>query len=331
MLKKDLGLLVLILVVGAVVAIINPRFLSPINLANTANLIGLFGIFSIGQAFVIITGGIELSVGSIIALLGVVFVDLSPTCSVHWPLASVIVAGIGCLIGLLHGLLVTRVGLQPFVVTLCGLLIYRGIARFYTDDATAGFAFGASFPTLEWLTAGPASSACRTSFIAVRMRHRACVMGVVLHRSVFGRYLFAVGKNEEAARYSGIRTTRIIVAAYVICCGLTGARRDLPRHVHALDLAGLARQLLRALRHRRGGARRLLAARRRRLDHRRRPRHHPAAGAAEPRQPARHPELAQLRGDGLGHPDRRARRPAILAHPVRRRGFASADGSPPEP
>ena len=70
MLKKDLGSSVLILVVGAVSAI-NPRFLSPINIANTANLVGLFGIFSIGQGFVIITGGIELSVGSIIALLGV--------------------------------------------------------------------------------------------------------------------------------------------------------------------------------------------------------------------------------------------------------------------
>ncbi|TIX75730.1 MAG: ABC transporter permease, partial [Mesorhizobium sp.] len=65
--KKDLGLLILILVVGAVVAIINPRFLLPINLANTSNLIGLFGILAIGQAFVIITGGIELSVGSVVA------------------------------------------------------------------------------------------------------------------------------------------------------------------------------------------------------------------------------------------------------------------------
>ena len=74
--KKDLGLLVLILVVGTVVALINPRFLSPINLANTANLVGLFGLFAIGQGFVIITGGIELSVGSVIALLGVLFVSL---------------------------------------------------------------------------------------------------------------------------------------------------------------------------------------------------------------------------------------------------------------
>src|SRR3954470_5518814 len=152
--RKDLSLLILILVVGAVVAFLNPRFLSPINLSNTANLIGLFGIFALAQAFVIISGGIELSVGSIIALLGVIFIDLISNAGVHWSLAVLIVVPLGCLMGLVHGFLIARVGLQPFVVTLCGLLIYRGIARYYTEDATAGFSFGASFPTLEWLTAG---------------------------------------------------------------------------------------------------------------------------------------------------------------------------------
>ena len=93
--------------------------------------------------------------------------------------------------------------MQPFIVTLCGLLIYRGIARFYTADATAGFAFGAAFPTLEWLTTGRTYGVPHT-FIALIVV--AAIMWVVLHRSVFGRYLFAVGKNEEAARYSGIRT-----------------------------------------------------------------------------------------------------------------------------
>jgi ribose transport system permease protein len=216
--RKDLWLLVLILVVGSVVAIINPRFLSPINLSNTANLIGLFGIFAIAQAFVIISGGIELSVGSIIALLGVVFVDLVAN-EVMWPGAAfVLVIAIGCLIGLVHGLLVTKVGLQPFVVTLCGLLIYRGIARYYTEDATAGFPFGASFPTLEWVTTGRFFGVPHSlmAFLLVTI-----VAAVVLHRTVYGRYLFAVGKNEEAARYSGIRTGRVVTAAYVICCGLT--------------------------------------------------------------------------------------------------------------
>ena len=69
--KKDIGLGVLIIVVGAIVYMRNPLFLSPINLGNTANLIGLFGLFAIGQGFVIMTGGIDLSVGSVIALLRV--------------------------------------------------------------------------------------------------------------------------------------------------------------------------------------------------------------------------------------------------------------------
>ena len=87
MLKKDLGLFILILVVAAVVAFLNPRFLSQINISNTANQVGLFGIFSIGEGFVIITGGIDLSVGSEFALLGVLFIDLLVTYQVHWAIA----------------------------------------------------------------------------------------------------------------------------------------------------------------------------------------------------------------------------------------------------
>ena len=90
MLKKDLGLFILILVVAAVVAFLNPRFLSQINISNTANQVGLFGIFSIGEGFVIITGGIDLSVGSEFALLGVLFIDLLVTYQVHWAIAVLI-------------------------------------------------------------------------------------------------------------------------------------------------------------------------------------------------------------------------------------------------
>src|SRR5215470_11089741 len=156
MLKKDLGLFLLILVVGAVVAFLNPRFLSPLNLANTANLIGLFGLFSLGEGFVIITGGIDLSVGSIFALLGVIFINLLVDYGLPWPAAVLIIVAAGVLLGAIHGFLVTKVKMQPFVVTLCGLLIYRGVARWYTDDGTAGFAFGQQFPTLDYLTTGRA-------------------------------------------------------------------------------------------------------------------------------------------------------------------------------
>ncbi len=244
--KKDLGLLILIVAVGTVVAFINPRFLSPINIANTANLVGLFGIFAIAQAFVIITGGIELSVGSMIALLGVIFIDLIANLGMPWPAAAFIVIALGLAMGMVHGLLITRMQMQPFVVTLCGLLIYRGIARFYTEDATAGFPFGVRFDDLEWittgrtdvvslLTAGAASSVPipHSFFFMVVL---AAVMWVVLHRSVFGRHLYAVGKNEEAARYSGIKTGRVIIAAYALCAVLTA--------VSAIFLAMYTRSIL---------------------------------------------------------------------------------------
>lgn len=217
--KKDIGLLVLVLFVGAVVALINPRFISPINLANTANLIGLFGLFSIAEAFVIVTAGIELSVGSVIALLGVLFIDMIVVQGVPWPIAALIVLALGSVLGWIHGWLVTRMKLQPFVVTLCGLLIYRGIARFYTRDGTAGFSFGDDFPVLEWVIAGRTAGIPHSLFAFIIV---AIIAWFTLHRTVFGRHLFAVGKNEEAARFSGIKTDRVIIIAYVICAVLTG-------------------------------------------------------------------------------------------------------------
>jgi ribose transport system permease protein len=219
MLKKDLGLLLLILVVGTTVALINPRFISPVNLANTANLIGLFGLFSLGEGLVIITGGIDLSVGSMFALLGVIFIDLLVTFDVPWPVAVLITVAAGLALGSIHGFLITKMRMQPFVVTLCGLLLYRGIARFYTDDGTAGFAFGQSFPMLEWLTTGR-TWGIPHSFMAFALV--AVAMAVLLHRSVYGRYLFAVGRNEEAARYSGIDTRIVVACAYIICGALAG-------------------------------------------------------------------------------------------------------------
>ena len=120
--------------------------------------------------------------------------------------------------GLIHGLLITKLKLQPFIVTLCGLLVYRGIARFYTQDATAGFSFGQDFPALTWITEGR-SFGVPHSLIALIVV--GVIMGVVLHRTVFGRHLYAVGKNEEAARFSGIRTDRSVIWTYVICQILT--------------------------------------------------------------------------------------------------------------
>ena len=188
--KKELGLLVLILVIAAVTAAREPLFLSGQNLLNLANLTGLFGLFSIGVGIVIITGGIDLSVGSMFALLGVILIDLLSNYEWPWPLAVLFVVGCGVLLGALQAFLVTRMKVQPFVVTLCGLLIYRGAARYYTADASMGFGYGGSYDTLQWLVTGRFFGVPFSFLFLVVV---AAIMSVVLHRSVFGRYLFAVG------------------------------------------------------------------------------------------------------------------------------------------
>ncbi len=219
MLRKELGLFLLILVTGAVTAMINPQFISTTNLINLANQIGLFGLLAMGLGVVIVTGGIELSVGSMLALLGVIFLDLLVNYALPWPVAFLAVVLGGTLLGAIHGLLISRLDLQPFVVTLCGLLLYRGIARYYTNDSTEGFGYAGGYETLEWLTSGRTWSIPHTFIFFILV---AIVMAVLLHKSVLGRYIYAVGKNEEAARFSGIPTKAVIVATYAICGVMTG-------------------------------------------------------------------------------------------------------------
>ncbi|HTW28784.1 MAG TPA: ABC transporter permease [Acetobacteraceae bacterium] len=217
--RKEFGLLLLLLVVSAITAAINPRFLSGVNLLDMANLIGLFGVFSIGEGLTIITGGIDLSVGSMFALLGVVFIDLLANHDWPWQLALLAVLGGGLVLGAIQGFLITRLRMQPFIVTLCGLLIYRGAARYYTDDSTMGFGYGGEADTLSWLASGRSFGVPHSFMFLIVV---ALIMGVVLHRSVFGRYLYAVGKNEEAARFSGINTNLVVAGAYVLSGFLAG-------------------------------------------------------------------------------------------------------------
>jgi len=219
MMKKELGLFVLLIVVSAITGAINPAFLSGVNLLNMANLIGLFGVFAIGEGLVIITGGIDLSVGSMFALLGVVFVDLLTKYEIWWPFCVLLVVAGGLVLGGLQAFLVTRLKMQPFIVTLCGLLIYRGAARYYTTDTTRGFGYGDEADTISDIASGSIFHVPNTFIFLIVL---ALVMGIVLHRSVYGRWLYAVGKNEEAARFSGIRTGAVIATAYVISGGLAG-------------------------------------------------------------------------------------------------------------
>src|SRR5947209_1728305 len=215
--KKELGTFILLVVLCAIVAAINQQFLSGANLQTMARLIGMYGIFSLGLGVVIITGGIDLSVGSVFALLGVLLSIMLVEWRLPGALAVVAVIAVAVSLGLVHGLLITRLRIQPFIVTLCGLLFYRGLARFIANDETKGFGTGQGF---EWLTALATGSLFGVPAPFILLVVVAAVMWVVLHRSISGRYLFAVGRNEEAARYSGINARAVVASAYVVA-GLT--------------------------------------------------------------------------------------------------------------
>ena len=218
MTRKELGVFLLLVVLCAIVAAASPQFLSVANLQNLGRLVGTYGIFSIGVGIVIITGGIDLSVGSICALLGVLLSMMLVDWG--WPagaaLAAVVSLG-GCL-GAAHGVLVARLGLQPFIVTLCGLLLYRGAARYLAGDSTKGFRTGEGF---EWMRALASGSVGGVPMPFVVMCVVAALAWVLLHRSVYGRHLFAVGHNVEATRYSGVQTRAVIAWAYVLSGILT--------------------------------------------------------------------------------------------------------------
>ena len=145
-------------------------------------------------------------------------------------LALVLVLVIASGIGLIHGLLITRLKLQPFVVTLCGLLIYRGVARYISSDQQMGF--GSEYPNLKEFAKGGTvelftglQPAFDLPIPFVYTLLLAVVAAVFLNKTIYGRYILALGRNEEAARYSGINTDRMTVVAYMICsfcAGLAG-------------------------------------------------------------------------------------------------------------
>ena len=250
---KILGIFGLLVAIMVVTALLNPRFLLEANVENLVRRTALFGILGIGVAFVIITGGIDLSIGSVVSLVGCLLPWLLTVQG--WPISAAVPAmvALSVAIGLAHGLLITKLRLQPFVVTLCGLLLYRGIARGITRDQTQGFGiayqdlrylsigrpFSVPVPFLKWISEGNWSRYKTNPFTGVQtelpaiswidvpmpfliMLGLAIVAAVFLNRTIWGRYLLALGRNEQAARYSGINTDDMTILAYVICALLAG-------------------------------------------------------------------------------------------------------------
>jgi ribose transport system permease protein len=203
----------------------NHDFLGQSNIVNTTRQIAMLGIFAIGIAFVIITGGIDLSVGSIIGLTGVLIAKISSPsqgCMGYSLWIGIPVAlAVALLIGLAQGLLITRLNLQPFIVTLGGMLLLRGVSQTIVQGGTLSFGESGftdlSDSGLFMYHGDPLISYPVLIFLVV-----ALLGAYLLHFTVFGRYVFAIGGNRDAAEYSGINVKLVETLTYVISAGTAG-------------------------------------------------------------------------------------------------------------
>jgi ribose transport system permease protein len=193
------------------------------NLVDVANEQGRYGVITLGAALVIIAGGIDLSIGAVVGCSAVLFGYLMEE-GVHPFLAVPIVLLFGAAVGLGNGLLITRLKLQPFLVTLCGMFIYRGIARLIAGQVSRAKSleahpeFADAIQNLRYLLVGKNAQSelvFPAEFIVLIVL--AIGVGFFLHRTAYGRYWYALGHNEQAARYAGVNVNRHRVSVYVIC------------------------------------------------------------------------------------------------------------------
>ncbi|MBM3996650.1 MAG: ABC transporter permease [Planctomycetes bacterium] len=210
--KKVLGIFAFLCLLYLLILIATDPEAWGSNNFNLSKRIGVYGISCLGVGLLIVTGGVDLSIGSVICFCAATFCWLVLDCKLPIPLAIFAILLLGAGIGALNGVLVTYVGLQAFVVTLCGLFAYRGAARWMTNDDIPRIAPAVA----SW------SAFCNDSFLGVSV-FAWMLLGffamatVFLHFTIHGRYFFAIGNNERAAHYSGINVNFYKILAYVLC------------------------------------------------------------------------------------------------------------------
>ena len=212
--SRQFGTLIGLIVVTIVFWILSPYFLTVSNLMNIAEQTSINAIIAVGMTFVIITAGIDLSVGSIVAVSGVVLAGVLHS-GIPEPLAILVGLGIGSLCGLINGLLISYGRLPAFIATLGMMSVARGAALFYTEGRPiSGFS-----PELRFLATGELARIPAPVIIMVALYVAA---HFVLKRTKLGRYAYAIGGNEEAANLSGINTKIVKTAIYGVCGLLSG-------------------------------------------------------------------------------------------------------------
>jgi inositol transport system permease protein len=216
--------LIFLIVLMAAFAIAEPRFLQPFNLFNVGRQVSIVGLLAIGMTFVILTSGIDLSIGSLLAFAGLVAAAMSKggladrfsiagegeVIGYGWYFAALAAIAVGLAGGLVQGLAITRLKVPPFVVTLGGMSAFRGAALLFSDGGPiSGFD-----PDFVWWGQGKIFGQVP---VPVLVFLAFAVAGhVVLRYTRYGRQVYAVGGNAEAARLSGLNVRAVVTSVYVI-------------------------------------------------------------------------------------------------------------------
>jgi inositol transport system permease protein len=213
--------LIFLLLLMLVFAIMEPRFLSSVNLFNVMRQVSITGLLAIGMTFVILTAGIDLSIGSLLAFAGLVaaavakggmedrFTVGDETIGYGWQLAALAAIAVGILGGLLQGIAITKLKVPAFVVTLGGMSVFRGAALLFASGGPiSGFQ-----PDYTWWGQGRIFSVPVPVIIFLVA---AVIAHVVLSYTRYGRRVYAVGGNPEAARLAGVNVNWVIASVYVI-------------------------------------------------------------------------------------------------------------------
>ena len=192
------------------------RFLTMSNLLDLTQQISINAILAFGMTLVILIGGIDLSVGAVVALAGTVAVSVLP--GAGWPGAAIAGIGTAATFGLVNGVAAARTRMPPFIITLATMLVARGLALRFNE--------GRPMPVADSQTVFLALGNERVFGIlpmpALIMLVACALTALLLHRTAFGQHLYAIGGNREAARYVGIPLARREVAVYVLCSALAG-------------------------------------------------------------------------------------------------------------
>ena len=207
-LLQKYGPLIALLLIVVVITIIQPSFMSTTNILNVLRQVSISALIAFGMTFVILTGGIDLSVGSTLALTGAVAATM--LASGMDPILTILIALLlGAILGAINGVIIAKGKVAPFIATLATMTIYRGLTLVYTEgrpvsglgDSTTfqmlgkGYFFGIPVPVVTMILA----------FFA---------LWFIMHKTTFGRRVYAVGGNEGAARLSGINTDRVKIMVY---------------------------------------------------------------------------------------------------------------------